>query len=130
MPKVLDSSALLAFLLNESCADKVAPELVGGLISAVNAAEALFVLCRGGLSLEMAKLAVQKTRVVIVDFTAEHAAVATRLVNDCSEFRSRGISFGDRACMATAIQNGVPVLTADSAWRGLVVAGLNATFVR
>jgi len=130
MPKVLDSSALLAFLRNEPGADKVAPELLGGLISSVNLAEALLVLCRGGLPLQMAQLALQKTHVVVVDFTAEHAAIATRLMNDYPEFRQRGISFGDRACMATAIQRGVPVLTADSAWQSVAVEGLSPIFVR
>ena len=130
MPKVLDSSALLAFLLNEPGAEKIAPELVGGMVSAVNAAETLLVLVRGGLPPQMAKLAIQKTRVAIIDFTFELAALATRIAADNPEFRARGIAFGDWACMATGIQNGVPVLTADSAWRGLNVEGLEAVFIR
>ena len=130
MPKVLDSSALLAFLVNEPGAEKVAPELTGGLISAVNAAETLQVLVRGGLPFETAELAVRKTQVTIVDYTFEHATLATRIMIDNPLFRARGISFGDRACIATALQRGLAVLTADGAWRGLGVEGLETMFIR
>jgi PIN domain nuclease of toxin-antitoxin system len=30
-----------------------------------------------------------------------------------------GLSLGDRACLALAIERGLPVLTADRAWAGL-----------
>ena len=130
MPKVLDSSALLAFLLNEPGAEKVAPELLGGLISVVNAAEALLVLVRGGLPFQTAERALQKTQVIIVDFTFEHAGLATRIMIDNPEFRSRGISFGDRACIATALQKGLVAMTADRAWAGLGVKGLEPVFIR
>ena len=33
--------------------------------------------------------------------------------------RSRGLSLGDRACIALAIRSGLPVVTADKAWKGL-----------
>lgn len=130
MPKVLDSSALLAFLVNEPGAEKVAPELADGVISAVNAAETLLVLVRGGLPFQMAELALQKTHVAIVDFTSEHAVLATRIMIDNPQFRARGISFGDCACIATALHRGLAVLTADGAWRGLGVEGLETAFIR
>jgi ribonuclease VapC len=130
MPRVIDSSALLAFLVNEPGADKVAPELARGLVSSVNVAETLFVLVRGGLPLEAAEQALRMTQVTIVDFTFEHAVLATRIGVDNPLFRARGISFGDRACMATALQKGLAVLTADGAWEGLGVEGLETILIR
>jgi PIN domain nuclease of toxin-antitoxin system len=130
MAKVLDSSALLAFLLNEPGSEKVAPHVPGGMMSAVNAAEVLLVLVRGGVPLEAAELALRKTQVAILDFTLESAAVATRIMIGDSEFKSRGISFGDRACMATALQRGLAVITADRAWQGLKIDGLQIDFIR
>jgi ribonuclease VapC len=130
MAKVLDSSALLAFLLNEPGSEEVARHVLGGMMSAVNAAEVLLVLVRGGVPLEAAELALRKTQVAILDFTLESAALATRIMIGDTQFRSRGISFGDRACMATALQRGLAVVTADRAWQGLKIDGLQIDFIR
>jgi PIN domain nuclease of toxin-antitoxin system len=130
MAKILDSSALLAFLLNEPGSERVAPHVPGGIMSAVNVSEVLLVLVRGGVPLEAAELALRKTQVAIIDFTFEHAALATRIVIGDNEFRSRAISFGDRACMASALQRGLAVITADRAWEGLKIDGLQVDFIR
>ncbi|MGA3026672.1 MAG: hypothetical protein ABSF98_18065 [Bryobacteraceae bacterium] len=92
------------FRRNERGAEMVALELAAGLISAVNAGGTMQVLVRGGLPLE-----------TIVDFTSEHAALATRIMIGNPQFRARGISFGEGACMATALQRGLAVMTADRA---------------
>ena len=49
-------------------------------------------------------------------FDADQAVAAAALL---AATRSRGLSLGDRACPALARSAGLPVLTADRAWRGV-----------
>jgi PIN domain nuclease of toxin-antitoxin system len=37
----------------------------------------------------------------------------------CPEWRARGLSLGDQACLATALEAGLPAVTADRNWSGL-----------
>src|ERR1035441_11125503 len=80
MAKVFDSSAILAFLYEEPGWEKILPDLPGGLISAVNAAEVLAVLVLHELPLEEALLALRKTRLRIVDFSVACAAKTAELL--------------------------------------------------
>src|SRR5579862_912088 len=114
MAKILDASAILAFLLNEPGADRVQPDLAEGILSAVNAAEVLTVLCRKGVPMEQAELALRKTRVEVRDFSLKEAVKTAELM--IPQTRPRGLSLGDRSCMATAILLELPVVTTDRAW--------------
>src|SRR5450759_4126142 len=78
MAKVLDSSAVLAFLYDEPGAEKVRPDLLDGIISAVNAAEVLAVLVRKGAPLEEAVLALQKTKLQVQEFSVAGAVETAR----------------------------------------------------
>jgi PIN domain nuclease of toxin-antitoxin system len=51
-------------------------------------------------------------------FTAAQAKLAGSLI---TQTRSRGLSLGDRACLALAITLDAPVYTADQSWTGLNV---------
>src|ERR1035437_8177981 len=92
MAKVLDSSAVLAFLYDEPGAEKVRPDLLDGIISAVNAAEVLAVLVRKGAPLEEAVLALQKTKLQVQEFSAAGAVETARLLSP--QLRSRGLALG------------------------------------
>jgi len=113
---VLDSSALLALLLAEPGAEAVTRALPGALLSAVNLAEIVAKLSERGMPAGEARTAVEATGVDIVDFTADQACL-------CGELRgstkARGLSLGDRACLALARTHALPVITADRAWAGL-----------
>ena len=50
------------------------------------------------------------------DFTLSQAQIAGDLV---VQTRHLGLSLGDRACLALALELGVPVYTADKAWKNL-----------
>ena len=128
MPKVFDSSAVLAFLYDEPGGDKVRPDLPDGIISAVNAAEVLAVLVRNGVPLEDASLALQKTRLKVQEFTLAGAAKTAALLTP--QFRRLGLSLGDRACMATALLMQLPVVTAERNWAGLKVPDLQIELIR
>jgi PIN domain nuclease of toxin-antitoxin system len=96
MAKVLDSSAVLAFLYDEPGAEKVRPDLLDGIISAVNAAEVLAVLVRKGAPLEEAVVALQKTRLQVQEFSAAGAVETASLLSP--QFRSRGLSLAEVYC--------------------------------
>jgi len=113
MTVVLDASAALALLLDEPGSEKVAAVIHGSIISSVNMSEVY------AKSVDLAK-DVDATRkffralpVRIVGFDDAHAFVAGRLRR---QTRRHGLSFGDRACLATAMVEKRPVLTADKAW--------------
>jgi len=54
--------------------------------------------------------------VQFVDFAADLARVVGAIR---AKTRSRGLSIGDRACIATAIKHGATVVTADRIWAEL-----------
>lgn len=128
MSKVFDSSAVLAFLYDEPGAEKVRPDLPDGIISAVNATEVLAVLVRNGVPLADAHLALQKTRLKVLEFSLAGALKTASILSQQS--RSRGLSLGDRACMATALLLQLPVVTAERNWVGLQVPELRIEFIR
>ena len=113
MKVVLDASAVLALILREPGADRVQDEIGDAAISAVNMAE-VFARCQdrgldptriGGICVDLG--------LETLPFTAAHALLAGQLR---ASTRALGLSLGDRACLATAMLEKRPVLTADRAW--------------
>jgi ribonuclease VapC len=128
LAKVFDSSAVLAFLYNETGGDAIIADLPDGLISAVNAAEVLAVLVRNEVPIREAMLVLQKTHLKVVEFGMNHAIQTARMLGP--EFRKLGISLGDRACMATAIVEEMPAVTADRVWSAVQMSGLQVECIR
>ncbi len=62
----------------------------------------------------------------IIPFDAQQAESAARL---WTLTHRRGLSLGDRACLALAQLAGVPAVTTDRAWKGLHV-GVKIQVVR
>lgn len=122
---VLDSSAVLALLLGEPGAARVAAVLPGALLSAVNLAEIVTKLCERGMPYAEARAAVEAIGIDIIDFTADQACLAGSLR---VATRSLGLSLGDRACLALAQQRTLPAFTADAAWGRL--EGVRVVVVR
>ncbi len=123
---VVDASAVLALLQGESFG-KVDPELVvGACISTVNLSEVLTKLHAGALPGDEAEQAVANLDFRIVTFDEVHARNAARL---WPATRRAGLSFGDRACLATAMLLGIPVLTADKSWAKLDI-GASVVLIR
>ncbi len=111
MTAVLDASGMLAFLHDEPGADPVRAALAGALIVQKSLQRQVDI---AGMREELAE-----TGVGFVPFTAEQAEVAARL---WTQTHSRGLSLADRACLALALERGVPVLTADRVWAELGLA--------
>jgi ribonuclease VapC len=64
-------------------------------------------------SLEVARTALGMANVDVVDFDRSQAEQAGLLVRHT---RSHGLSLGDRACLALAMREASPALTADRIW--------------
>lgn len=116
MSVVFDSSALLALTFGEEGAEVVARALSEGILSAVNASELIARYVEQGANEEEAREWFRGFDLEIRTFD-EALAVAAGLMRKA--MRERGLSLGDRACMALAIREGARVLTADQAWAGL-----------
>ena len=123
---IVDASAVLAQMLGERGADRVDAVLGDSMISAVNFAEVISRLIDGGAPLETIQMAAEELRAVVIPFD-ESAAMRAGLLRRAT--RSKGLSLGDRACLALAEATGLPVMTADRAWAELDL-GVEVVLIR
>lgn len=113
---VVDASAVLAVVFQERGRDSVAPALPGASISAVNLAEVMSKMLDRGLSPERIDRQLDELSLAVADFDRNLAIQAALLRKITSH---KGLSLGDRACLALAMREKRPVLTADTAWSDL-----------
>lgn len=109
---VLDASAVLVLLQGEPGAEVVLSALPGALMCTVNHSEVVAKLSEYGMPDSEIREALSLP-VRLVDFDATLAFRAGLLR---STTRALGLSLGDRACIALALEHQRPVLTADGAW--------------
>lgn len=111
---VLDASAVLALLQDETGADAVEDAIdEGAVISAVNLSEVLAKMVDAGSSADSAADLIVSLFVDVTPFGLESAREGARIR---SIVRPAGLSLGDRACLALARSRGLPAITADHAW--------------
>lgn len=115
---VLDASAALAVLKSEPGASMVVSMQPSSLMSAVNLAEVQGRMMQLGMQSEQAWQAALKVAGDVVSFDDRQARTTAELL---SRTRALGLSLGDRACLALAMERKLPVLTADKAWKALRV---------
>ena len=108
--KVLDTSAVLAFLFGEPGADKALDAFDGGAISVVNIAEILIRLARDGVDPVASLSRVERCGLAVEAPTLDDAVAAARLAPNS------GLSLGDRLCIALAHRLQAPVVTSDRTW--------------
>ena len=113
---VFDSSALLTIAFQEDGADVAARYVHDGIMSAVNASEVVGKLVDLGYADAEARRALLAFGLTIRPFDQD-CAMAAGLLRSAT--RKRGLSLGDRACLALAVRERVRVITADRAWAGL-----------
>lgn len=112
----LDSSAILAVVFNEPGGDKIVDLLNGGLLSSVNLAEVHTRLILRGIPRDFARSRVRTMGCEICLFDENQAHIAGELGAISHPY---GLSVGDRACLALAIERKAKVYTADHMWRNL-----------
>jgi PIN domain nuclease of toxin-antitoxin system len=113
---VLDTSAILAVLLNEPGAEAIAAILPHSLVSVANEAEVITVLVRNGTPPEQAVQTVLNLDYERADLDA---ALARRAGTLWRKVKPRGLSLGDRCCLALAERENLPAVTADQRWADL-----------
>jgi ribonuclease VapC len=110
---VLDASAILALLNDETGSDIVQELLPEAVISAVNFSEIIARLTLLGIPENEIHQALDILGLDIVPFDVELAYMAGLLSTRTKPF---GLSLGDRACLALAAKNDCTAVTSDTAW--------------
>jgi ribonuclease VapC len=129
---ILDASALLAYIQDEPGSTIVEASLVSGsVVNALNYAEVLSRLSDGGQDAATAHRRMQEQGLVgdvlkVVPLHEDDAVVIARLRPFT---RAQGLSLGDRACLATGLRLGRPVITTDRAWEHIDV-GVTVRLIR
>jgi len=113
---VLDASAILALLNDESGAEMVQGLLSGAIISAVNHTEVVTRLSLLGMPENEIREALGILGLAIIPFDEELSFRTGSLALATKQY---GLSLGDRACLALALKTGSPALTSDKAWQDL-----------
>ena len=127
MSHILDASALLALLQGEPGARLVAEHLDGAVIAAANLAEVATKYDERGADVEQLASFVDEFGLEVIPMSRQQALMIGKLR---SETRRAGLSLGDRACLALAMERPEDiVLTADRAWQELDL-GLEIEMVR
>ena len=115
---VLDTSAFLAYLWREPGGEQIAKVLYEetAIMSAVNVAEVIAKVINRGLPVTSAG-----EFLLTLDF--EHVAFDTNMALRTALLQPvtspRGLSLGDRACLALAQSRNAVALTADKSWLAL-----------
>ena len=123
---ILDSSAVLACIRGEPGGDVASAAFGESLISAVNLCEVVAHLVDRGIPEADAFGLAGNAPYVVAEFDEGLALKAGALR---AATRRLGLSLGDRACLALALREGLPVLTADRAWASLDI-GVEIRLIR
>lgn len=127
-PVVLDASAVLALLFEETGAEMVRAQLRTGVIGAANLAEVLAKLSDHGLP---AVEAVRAVAILGLEVAPMTEAQAQRSAELRPLTRGAGLSLGDRACLALATELGASAVTADRGWSAVAgPAGVSIQVIR
>lgn len=124
---VLDASALLVLLFNETGAEIVAARMASAVIGAVNLSEVVAKLADRGMPDAAISATFGEFDLDVRAFDAEQARMAGAMRGPTKAF---GLSLGDRACLALAHQLQAVAFTADRAWSGLGLDGVRVTVIR
>lgn len=110
---VFDASVILAIIQQEPGHEKFLDLALGGLTSTVNLAEARAKLSDRGLGRKDIDKAMEFINLSPVAFDIEQAEISSELR---SSTKDAGLSLGDRACLALALQRRATAYTADHGW--------------
>ncbi|MDE2783215.1 MAG: type II toxin-antitoxin system VapC family toxin [Gemmatimonadota bacterium] len=125
---LLDASAILAALYDEPGCDRVHETLrAGAAMSTVNVAEVAAHLRAHDWRSDQVKDVFEDLGIDVLPFDR-----ATALLSGAYRPRTHhlGLGLGDRACLATARRQRLPVLTTDRAWGRVKLRGVNVVLIR
>jgi len=110
---VLDASALLAYLHQETGWKQVQSVIAESCIGTVNWSEVSQKVAQKGMDVETVRTLLEELGLLILPFSVHQAELSARL---WIESRRLGLSLADRACLALALDRNTPVMTADKVW--------------
>ena len=111
---ILDASAVLAFLFRETGQDRVTEALLADpRMSTINLAEVVAKYVQRGAIAEARRLR-DELPVTFVPVDEDLAVQAALML---TATKRHGLSLAGRICLALGRRTGLPVLTADRAWR-------------
>jgi PIN domain nuclease of toxin-antitoxin system len=113
---VLDASAILALLNQETGSEEVSRFIGKAAISTVNLSEVIAKLADAGIPEKDIRQILSNLNLEVIDFNEKQALKAGMLRPIT---KSIGLSFGDRACLALGIILNQPVLTTDRLWSSI-----------
>ncbi len=122
----LDSSAFIAYIFDEKGADEAYKYLYNSIVSSVIYCEFISLMTERGFTIDEARETVDSFGIEIIDFDETQAVLAAELRN---KTKAKGLSLGDRSCLALAITKKIPVVTADKIWSKLDI-GVNVKLIR
>jgi PIN domain nuclease of toxin-antitoxin system len=123
---VLDASAVLALLNQETGMDKVEAVLGDSCMGTVNYCEVLGKLIDAEMPEQDARESVELLNVEIVGFDADLARLAAVLRPTTKKL---GLSLGDRSCLALALSRRNTAVTAERVWPKLKI-GVKIELIR
>jgi PIN domain nuclease of toxin-antitoxin system len=112
-PVIADASAIIAYLNFEPGAEEVRKHLARIRLTLVNLAEIVAVVSRHKVSRSWVEERIFRVFPELLPFDRDQAYLCGALE---AVTRPKGISLGDRACLAAGILHGWPVLTTESTW--------------
>lgn len=113
---ILDASALLALIQEEKGSEVIKPLLKYSVMSTVNVAETLTFLQKVDIAPTEGVDSISLLINEIVDFDVDQAREVAELY---PKVKHKGLSLGDRACLALGIKYKAPIYTADKAWKDI-----------
>jgi ribonuclease VapC len=110
---LLDSTALLAFLFDETGADVVGSVILRACVSALTYAETLDRLVRAGMPVGEAARELDSLGLAFEPLDARLVGEAAQLVPSTRFF---GVTLSGRVTLALALRHKVPAYTTDKTW--------------
>lgn len=123
---VLDASAVLALLFDESGADRIEEYLSSSVISALNFGEVLQICVDRSANVDQVATDLPNVLLEICPLTSEQARDAAMIWPIA---KPHGLSLGDRVCLVLAKQLGAVAVTSDRAWQKIDI-GCKVELVR
>lgn len=115
---VLDASALIAYIRKEPGAENILDLLPHAVMSSVNYAEVVAVLSRLTMTSDIIENILKNLIGHVMPFDPSQALITGILQR---QTKSKGLSLGDRACIALGIHLQAPIYTADKIWTELTI---------
>lgn len=123
---VVDASAIIAVIKGETGARRAGEGAQGARMSALNYCEIVGWLAERGSTPTDIERVIAPFNLTVEEFNRPRALAAGLLT---AKTKGRNISLADRACIALAIELGLPAMTGDRVWRDLGL-GVDIVLIR